>query len=68
MVFKNTPPGEQRVYSLPATRPLYANTQGFNTNSFVIRQSNIQPQLSSSSGLVRRSNVTQQSTSKKFSQ
>lgn len=57
MVFKNTPPGEQRLYSLPATRPLYSNVSGFNTNAYVIRQSNMQQQPSSSSGLDRKSVV-----------
>ena len=66
MVFKNTPPGKQRIYSLPTARPEYVNTQGFNTNGFVIRQAIIGSQLSSSSSLVARNNVATQTGGKSF--
>ncbi len=67
MGFRNSPPGEQRGYSLPNTRPLNVNTAGFNTNSFVMRAAKIGSQSSSAAPSTRRSNVSQQSGTRKFS-
>ncbi len=67
MVFTNAAPGEQRAYSLPGTGPINHVAKGFNTNAFVVRQSNIGSQSASAAPSTRRSNVSQQSGSKKFS-
>ncbi len=64
MVFKNTPPGKQRISS--SGRPENVNTKGFNSNGFVIRQAVLGSQLSSSSSLVARNNVATQSGGKSF--
>lgn len=67
MVFTNAAPGEQRAYSLPGTGPINHVAKGFNTNAYVIRQSNIGSQAASAAPSTRRSNVSQQSGTRKFS-
>jgi hypothetical protein len=64
MGFINTPPGKQRISA--AGRPQNVNTAPFNSNGFVLRQAIMGKQLSSSSSLVARNNVAQQSGSKTF--